>query len=112
MTISFNSLFRNTAARYLFAVVAIAIIFALRFLLIPLTGTGAPFVLFFAAVLVTCLLAGTGPGICAVLLSLPLTANTFVVQAGHPVFQTAFQSLLFAVDGFVVVYLTHFMRSS
>lgn len=109
MTISFNSLFRNTAARYLFAVGAIAITFALRFLLIPLTGTGAPFVLFFAAVLVTCLLAGTGPGICAVLLSLPLAANAFVVHAGYPVFQAAFQSLLFAVDGFVVVYLTHLM---
>jgi PAS domain S-box-containing protein len=110
MTTSFNSLLRNTIARYLFAVVTIAIVVALRFLLIPLTGTGAPFVLFFAAVLITCLLAGTGPGICAVLLSLPLAANAFVVQAGYTVFQAAFQSLLFAVDGFVVVYLTHFMR--
>jgi PAS domain S-box-containing protein len=107
MTTSFNSFFRNTLARYLFAVVAIAITFALRFLLMPLTGTGAPFVLFFAAVLVTCLLAGTGPGICAVLLSLALADNAFVVHPGYPVFQAAFQSALFAVVGFVVVYLTH-----
>jgi PAS domain S-box-containing protein len=105
-----NILFQNTIFRYLFAIAAVASVFGLRIWLIPFTGTGAPFVLFFAAVLVTSLLAGVGPGICAVLLSIPLAAYTFVVGAGYPVFQAAFQSLLFSVDGIVVVYLTFLMK--
>jgi K+-sensing histidine kinase KdpD len=112
MNIRLNFLFQNTVARYLFGVVAIIITFALRIWLTPLTGTGAPFVLFFGAILLTSLLAGTGPGICAVLLSIFLTGYEFVVPAGYPVFQATFQSLLFGVDGIVVVYLTHLMTNS
>jgi PAS domain S-box-containing protein len=97
-------------ARYLFAIILVVCTFALRLWLIPLTGTGAPFVLFFAAVLVTSLAVGTGPGICSVVLSLPLAAYTFVVRAGYPVPQAAFQSLLFSVDGALVVYLVSLMR--
>jgi len=97
-----NSLFQNTIFRYLFSIAAVASVFARRIWLIPLTGTGAPFVLFFAAVLVT----GVGPAICAVLLSMPLGAYTFVVDAGYSIVQASFQSLLFAVDGIVVIYLT------
>ena len=69
-----NSLFHYTIVRYLFAVATVASTFALRMWLIPFTGTGTPFVLFFAAVLVTSLMAGVGPGICAVLISVPLAA--------------------------------------
>ena len=105
-----NILFQNTIFRYLFAIAMVGGMFALRIWLIPLTGTGAPFVLFFAAVLVTSLFAGVGPGICAALLSVPLGAYTFVVRAGYPPFQAFFQSLLFSVDGIVVVYLTSLMR--
>ena len=101
-----NILFQNTIFRYLFGIAAVASVFALRIWLIPLTGTGAPFVLFFAAVLVTSLFAGVGPAICAVLLSMPLGAYTFVVGAGYSIVQASFQSLLFAVDGIVVIYLT------
>ena len=75
-----NILFQNTIFRYLFAIAMVASVFALRIWLIPLTGTGAPFVLFFAAVLVTSLFAGVGPAICAVLLSMPLGAYTFVMR--------------------------------
>ena len=101
-----NILFQNTIFRYLFGIAAVASVFALRIWLIPLTGTGAPFVLFFAAVLVTSLFAGVGPAICAVLLSMPLGAYTFVMGAGYSIVQASFQSLLFAVDGIVVIYLT------
>ena len=52
------------------------------------------------------LFAGVGPAICAVLLSMPLGAYTFVVGAGYSISQASFQSLLFAVDGIVVIYLT------
>jgi PAS domain-containing protein len=101
-----NSLFQNTIFRYLFGIAAVASVFALTIWLIPLTGTGAPYVLFFAAVLVTSLSAGVGPAICAVLLSMPLGAYTFVAGAGYSSVQASFQSLLFAVDGIVVIYLT------
>jgi PAS domain S-box-containing protein len=110
MTFRVNRLFQNTAFRYLFSIAAVASVFALRIWLIPLTGTGAPYLLFFAAVLVTCLFAGVGPAICAVLLSIPLGAYTFVVGAGYSIVQASFQSLLFAVDGIVVIYLTFLAR--
>src|SRR5262249_55445199 len=84
--------------------------FALGMWLFPWTGTGVPFVLFFAAVLATSLFAGTGPGICAVLLSLLLTAYTFVERTGHPLFRATFQSLLFAIVGLFIVYLTFLMK--
>jgi PAS domain S-box-containing protein len=105
-----NILFHNTIVRYLFAIAVAAGTFALRIWLIPFTGTGAPFVLFFAAVLVTSLMAGVGPGICALLISLPLAAYTFVTLAGYPHFQAAFQALLFVIDGIVVIYLTYLMK--
>jgi PAS domain S-box-containing protein len=110
MTVHINILFHNTIVRYLFAIATVASTFALRIWLVPLTGTGAPFVLFFAAVLVTSLFAGVGPGICALLISLPLAAYTFVMRAGYPPFQAASQALLFTIDGIVVVYLTLLMR--
>jgi PAS domain S-box-containing protein len=101
-----NTLFQDTIFRYLFAIAAVASVFALRMWLIPLTGPDAPFVLVFAAVLVTSLFAGVGPAICAVLLSMLLGAYTFVMGAGYSAVQASFHSLLFAVDGIVVIYLT------
>jgi PAS domain S-box-containing protein len=100
---------QNKIVRYLFGVIAIAITFALR-TWFPVTGTGTPFVLFFTAVLATSLIAGVGPGLCVVALSLPLTTYAFVVRGGHPLFQAAIESLLFAIDGIVVVYLTFLMK--
>jgi K+-sensing histidine kinase KdpD len=90
MKIRFNMLFQKPIIRYLFSIATVAITFGLRIWLIPLTGSGAPFVLFFAAVLATSLTAGVGPAICAVLLNLPLAAYTFVVRAGYPLFQARF----------------------
>ena len=106
----FATLFHNTFVGYLFAIATVASTFALGVWLIPFTGTGAPFVLFFAAVLVTSLAAGIGPGICAIVLSAPLAAYTFVTRAGDPPFQAAVQGLLFAVDGIVVVYLAFLLK--
>jgi PAS domain S-box-containing protein len=59
---------------------------------------------------VTSLAAGTGPGICAIVLSAPLAAYTFVTRAGDPPFQAAVLGVLFAVDGIVVIYLASLMR--
>jgi PAS domain S-box-containing protein len=101
-----KSLFQSFIFRYLFSIAAVASVFALRIWLIPLTGTGAPFVLSLAAVLVTSLFAGVGPAICAVLLSMLFGAYTIVVGADSSIVQASSQSLLFAVDGIVIIYLT------
>jgi PAS domain S-box-containing protein len=106
VTCRINILLQNTIFRYLFGIAAVAIVFALRVWLVRLTGTGAPFVLFFGAILATSLFAGVGPAILAVLLSMPLGAYTFVMGAGYTPVQASFQALLFAVDGIVVIYLT------
>ena len=58
-----NRLFQDAIFGYLFGIAAVASVFVLRIWLIPLTGTGAAFVLFLAAVLVTSLFAGVGPAI-------------------------------------------------
>jgi PAS domain S-box-containing protein len=107
-----GTLFHNAFVRYLFAVALVASMFVLKLCLIPWTGTGAPFVLFFAAVLVTSLFAGVGPGVCAVVLAIPLGAYTFVVDAGYSPGQASLQSLLFALDGTVVVYLAFLTRKT
>jgi PAS domain S-box-containing protein len=98
--------FQRTFTRYLFALLTVAAAVAIRLLLSPFTGTGAPFVLFFGATLVTSLLAGTGPGALALATSLAVAAYLFVVRAGNTASQAAFQSLLYAADGGVILYLT------
>jgi PAS domain S-box-containing protein len=98
---------RRAVSRYLIALAAVVTALALRLLLAPLTGTGAPFVLFFAAVLLTSLYAGTGPGLAALVTSLPIAAYMFVLRAGYAFHEAAFQALLYAVDGLIVVYITH-----
>jgi K+-sensing histidine kinase KdpD len=85
-----NSLFQDAIFRYLFGIAAVASAFVLRIWLIPLTGTGAPFVLFLAAVLVTSLFVGVGPAICTVLLSMPLGAYPFVVGASYSLVPASF----------------------
>jgi PAS domain-containing protein len=112
MKLRINRLFENTIFRYSFAVAAVVCAFALRMWLVPWTGTGAPFVLFFAAVMATSLFAGVGPAILTVLLSLPLAGYTFVMGAGYSTAQASFQSLLFALDGIVVIYLTFLMNTA
>jgi PAS domain S-box-containing protein len=105
-----NLLVENRVGRYLLAIGAVGVAFGLRLAFVPLTGTGAPFVFFFAAVMVTSLAAGVWPGIFSLLLSVPLASYSFVIRAGYPLSDAVFQSLLFLVDGLVVVYLTFLMR--
>jgi PAS domain S-box-containing protein len=104
--LALRRLSENVVARYALAAIAVIVAFALRKLLEPNTGTGAPFVLFFGAVLIASLVAGTGPGILATLLSIALGAYSFVVRAGYEFLQVVFQSSLFAIDCMIVVYLS------
>jgi hypothetical protein len=100
---------QNVFFRYAVGVVLVIAAFGLRKVLQPVTGTGAPFVLFFGAVAVTSLWAGPGPGVCATLLSIPLGAYSFVVRAGYPPSQAALQAALFSFDGLIVAYLSFLM---
>jgi len=101
---------QRTVVRYAFAVGVVLTALGLRLLLIPLTGTGAPFVLFFAAILVTSLVAGVGPAVWSLVASLPLAAYLFVVRGGYPPSQAVYQILLYGVDGMIVIYLTGLAR--
>ena len=101
---------RPAAIRYSFALVTVAAVLAFRVLLFRSIGTGAPFVLFFGAMLVTSLLAGVGPALLCLAISLPLAAFLFVVRAGYPVSEAAFQALLYGIDGLIIVYLTVLMN--
>jgi PAS domain S-box-containing protein len=102
--------FHHSVVRYFIAIGMVAGTFAVSGWLIPITGTGAPFVLFLTAVMVTSLVAGLGPGICALVISLPLAAYSLVTRAGSPPLQAASQAALFALDGMVIVYLTSLMQ--
>src|SRR5690349_24156839 len=96
---------QHTATRYLAAVAAVAVALLLRILFEPLTGSGARFVLAFAAVLVVSLFVGVGPGLLTLALAVPLTAYLSVVRAGTPVSQAVSQALLYVVDGFIILYV-------
>jgi PAS domain S-box-containing protein len=97
---------RSPVARYAVSVIAVGAALGLRMLAEPWTGTGAPFVLFFGAMLVTSLLAGVGPALLTLALSLPLGGYLFAMGAGYPASQAVFQSTLFGIDGLVVIYMT------
>lgn len=97
---------RSTTGRIAFALCAVAATFALRLLLLPVTGKGAPFVLFFAATLLTSVFAGARPALLSLALTLPLATYEFVVRAGYPVGQALAQACLYTIDGVVIVYLT------
>ena len=103
--------FQSTIARYAFGVAMVLVAFSVRAVLTPLTGRGAPFALFFGAMLVTSLLAGIGPALLCFAISLPLGAVLFTIGAGYSISDTIFQSLLFGVDGLITVYMTVLMAS-
>lgn len=94
----------HTATRYLAAVAAVAVALLLRMLLEPVIGSGAHFVLAFAAVLVVSLFVGVGPGALTLALSLPFTAY-LAIRAGTSVSQALIQALLYAVDGLIILYV-------
>jgi len=102
----------HAAFRYLFGVAMAATAFGVRLFLAPWTGKGAPFVLFFGAMLVTTLVAGVGPGLLVLLISLPVAAATFAVPGGATIGQAAFQAVLYCIDGLVILELTHLAQQA
>ena len=92
-------------AQLAFPFAAVGAALALRILLVPLTGTGAPFLLFFGAVLITALYVGPVSGLAAAMLSAPIGAYVFVVRAGYAVSESVAQAGLFFVESLAIVYL-------
>jgi PAS domain S-box-containing protein len=90
-------------ARYAFAVFAVLVVFALRRLLLPLTSAAAPFLMFFAAILVTSLVAGFRPAVLATLLSGLLGA--WIVSASTPA-EATLRTALFFANCAVLLYLS------
>jgi signal transduction histidine kinase len=97
---------RPTWLRYLAAVLITLAALSLRFFLVPLTGTGAPFILFFGAVIISSLYGGIGPGLVTTLLSAPLAAYFFILQADYLPSQAFFQALLFVVESLLVAWMS------
>jgi PAS domain S-box-containing protein len=85
---------------YAFAVLVVAMAFAVSKLLAAVTGVAEPFVPYLCAVLITSLVAGTSAGIFATLLSVPL------VLVGHRLSEALSLTLLFAGGCAAVLYLS------
>jgi signal transduction histidine kinase/CheY-like chemotaxis protein len=83
----------------------VAAAFGLRLLLVPLTGQGAPFVLFFGAVLASGLLGGRGPGLFAAFASAPLGAYFFVAHSGYSSTQATAQASIFVIESVIIAYV-------
>ena len=98
-----ESLQQSAFARYAFAFAVAGLTVALRLLVAQWTGNGAPFLLFFSATVITALLAGIGPGVCVLVISLSLDAYLFAVRAGSSIPQAATQALLYSVDGVILL---------
>jgi signal transduction histidine kinase len=92
--------------RYLLAVLTVGAALGVRFLLMPWTGVGAPFVFFFGTVLISSFFWGEGPGLLAGMLSVPLAGFFFVYQAGYTTSQALAQSILFLIETTIVAILT------
>ena len=83
---------------YVYAIPAVAITLGLRLLLSHWTGAGAPFLLFFTAVLLFGVIWGAGPALWVGILSAPIAGYLFVFQAHYSVAQAVAQSILFLIE--------------
>src|SRR6516165_1431766 len=94
----------GVAVRYLFAAATVALALGLTLSMVPLTGRGAPFILFLVATLATGLFAGVGPGVLTVVCGILLAALLFVLPAGYSVSEALFQALLYVCAGSIILY--------
>jgi signal transduction histidine kinase len=93
---------RPSWLRYAVAVISVAVALGLKLLLVPILSEDEPFLLFFAAILVTAVFGGLGPGLLATTIA-SLIDNYFFVE---PYFQFGFSRtdqqgrlVLFIVEG-------------
>jgi PAS domain S-box-containing protein len=91
--------------RYLLALGVALFAFGLTALLAPVTGSGAPFLIFLLAVMVTAVYAGIGPGVLTLLIGLALSLPVLIEHARYTLPQTGLEALLYLGNGFLVVFL-------
>ncbi len=97
---------RSARARYSFGALSIIVALLLQMVLGRLTGHTSSFMLLFAATLLTSLFVGIGPGLFVLIASMVLGGFTFAQRTHAPFWTAALQSLMFAADGAVILYLT------
>ncbi len=104
---------RTWPRRYGFALIAVAVASALRYLLGRVLGPNAPFLLFYPAILLVAWLAGLGPGVFAVIVSAISAIFLFFGQAGPVAFGLPPNTnglMLFATAGLTMSGLAHVYR--
>lgn len=79
----------------------------LRVCLVPLTGSGAPFLLFFGAVLISSRMYGRSAGMLSAALGGALGTYLFSSRAGFTPTQLCFQWSLFFLEGCSIAWITH-----
>lgn len=94
------------SVRLVLPIGAVAITFALRILLEPFTGTGAPFILFFSTVVLTSLYLGPGFGVLTLVLCVPIATYAFAIRGGTAVEQGVAQASVFAFECLFVIYFS------
>jgi PAS domain S-box-containing protein len=100
-----RTLLERSVPRYLFAVAMVAVAYGLRLWFGPAACQGAPLMLCFGAVMVSSLLAGVGPGVVALLLSLPVATVAIAIPSGGSAQSVVAQALLYGFDGLLALYV-------
>lgn len=101
---------QHSAMPYLLAAVAALIVAGLRIVLAPLTGVGAPWVVFFTAVALVALYLGRGPALFATLISASAGMWLFVLPAGHSPLNALAQSVLWILDGVLISHMAMLLK--
>ena len=103
---------KNPVLRICFAPIVVMLAFAFRMAAVPFTGRGAPYVLFFGAILMCSFSIGSWSGICALLLSAPLATYFFVFQNGFATSEVIYQISLFSIEAIIlIVFIDSIQRS-
>jgi signal transduction histidine kinase len=102
----------STLAKYLIGAGTALFALAIRLALTPYTGAGAPFLIFFGAVLISSLIGGRGPGMLSAIIGAPMGTYFFVLPAGYPLNQALFQAALFLVEAVIVTEIAKQLENS
>ncbi len=95
----------KTWVRYGLALMVFLAIFGIRYLLLPLTGIGAPFLLFLAGILFTTWCCGFGPGVFNTFLSALSTSYFYSIQTGVSPKEGLFRWVLFLIEGLLMCWI-------
>ncbi len=104
----------KSSARYGLAVFSVGLVVCLKLLFMNVLGEGAPFLMFFGAILLTASYAGKKPAWAATLLS-ALVANYFFMRPSNEVAisaQSLLQTVVFLLEGFLISEVSSRWRDS